>query len=81
MIGNEDLGVLLDELGGYFPVMVVGRLAICAVIRDLYQEESAMLILKEIANEVVEGTLVLGVDIHLGEDLVDVVDGVDRARI
>ena len=40
-----------------------------------------MLILKEIANEVVEGALVLGVDIHLREDLVDVVDGVDRAWI
>ena len=51
--------------------MVESRLAICSKVLDLQEMELAIFILQEVTDEHVHGSLVLRVNIHLGEDFVD----------
>ena len=55
--------------------MVESRLAICSKVLDLQEMELAIFILQEVTDEHVHGSLVLRINIHLGEDFVDRVNG------
>ena len=53
------------------PRMVESRLAICSKVLDLQEMELAIFILQEVTDEHVHGSLVLRINIHLGEDFVN----------
>ena len=63
------------------PRMVESRLAICSKVLDLQEMELAIFILQEVTDEHVHGSLVLRINIHLGENFVDRVDGFNRVRV
>ena len=48
---------------------------------DFKHVEATMFILDEVANETVQGAFVLRIDVHLTEDFVDCVDGLNGLRI
>lgn len=84
LISNSFLFLLLNavqKLGGHFPVRLAHRLAVSGERSDFKKVESPRLVLHEVAHKLIQSALCPRVDVHLREDLVDSVNGLDRVWI